>query len=193
MCKPINIEPALKSDAPQIAPLIMEAMNHECCQNWAGPEHSLADFEGLMCRLVEADNSQYSYRNAIVARDAGGTVAGVCVAYDGGQLHQLREAFISGAREAFGIDYSGIADETEAGEYYIDSLAVSAGYRGQGIAHRLLRAAIAETRRRHLPRVGLLVDQGNPRAERLYQSVGFAFAGHSAWGGHAMRHLTIEF
>jgi len=37
--------------------------------------------------------------------------------------------------------------------------------------------------------VGLLVDQGNPKAEKLYQRLGFRYVGDAEWGGHAMRHL----
>jgi len=188
----IPLQPATPADAEAIAPLIMEAMNLECCQNWAGPDHSLGDFRQLMERLIRADESQYSHRNTTVARADGSTVAGICVCYDGGRLHCLRQAFIAGAREAFGIDYSHIDDETEAGEYYIDSLAVAAPYRGQGIAKQLLRHAIEQARSMNLPRVGLLVDADNPKAERLYTAVGFAFAGNTAWGGHAMRHLVYE-
>ena len=33
----IQIENARKEDAPIIAPMIMEAMNLECCQWFAGP------------------------------------------------------------------------------------------------------------------------------------------------------------
>jgi len=188
----IKIGTAVKTDARQIAPLIMEAMNLECCQNWAGPNHTLDDFLQLMRRLVEAELSQYSYRNAIVARADDGSVAGVCVAYDGARLHQLREAFIVGARDAFGIDYSNIDDETSEGEFYIDSLAVAEPFRGHGIARQLLRAVIGKALSLRLPSVGLLVDADNPQAERLYRSVGFEFAGNSAWGGHAMRHLIIK-
>lgn len=191
--KEIYIGRADKSQSAQIADLIMEAMDYECCQNWAGPDYSLDDFRCLMQRLVEMDESQYSYRNALVATDSDGMVAGVCVCYDGGELHRLRQAFIDGARQSFGIDYSGIDDETSAGEYYIDSLAVDKLWRGKGIAHKLLDEAICEGKRRGLDRVGLLVDIDNPHAERLYESVGFTFAGRSAWGGHAMKHLTIEF
>lgn len=193
MLTDITIEAARQTDALQIVPLIMEAMNYECCQNWAGPNHTLDDFQQLMLQLVEADESQYSYRNAIVARRNDGMVVGVCVSYDGADLHRLRRAFIQGARQAFDIDYSNIDDETEAGEYYLDSLAVDASYRGHGIAHRLLQSAIDAARQRGAKRVALLVDQGNPSAERLYSSLGFRFANDTAWGGHAMRHLVIDF
>ena len=35
----------------------------------------------------------------------------------------------------------------------------------------------------------LLVDKGNPNAERLYRSVGFEYCNDAMWGGHEMRHL----
>ena len=37
----IKIEDAQKKQATVIARLIMEAMNHECCQWFAGPNHTL--------------------------------------------------------------------------------------------------------------------------------------------------------
>lgn len=185
----INVAMAKPEWASHIASLIMEAMNAECCQNFAGPSHTLADFHNMMTRLVEMDDSQYSYRNTLCALTPDGELAGICVAYDGGKLHALRKRFVEAAREAFGIDYSDMDDETEAGEFYIDSLAVSTDYRGKGIAKQLLRAAIERGEALGLARVGLLVDKGNPRAEALYNKVGFAYVNDTAWGGHPMKHL----
>lgn len=54
----IQIENARKEDAPIIAPMIMEAMNLECCQWFAGPNHTLEEFEQLMTRLVAMEESQ---------------------------------------------------------------------------------------------------------------------------------------
>lgn len=59
----IKIENATPDMASHIASLIMEAMNAECCQNFAGPKHTLVDFHRMMTRLVEMEDSQYSYRN----------------------------------------------------------------------------------------------------------------------------------
>lgn len=183
-----RVSPALPTDAPVVATLIMEAMNHECCQWFAGPEHTLADFHRLMTRLVEADHSQYSYRNTLVCRE-GDEVIGIAVSYDGAHLHALRKAFVQEAKAAFGRDFSTMDDETSAGELYLDSLCVATSHRGRGIAKTLLRATIDRGRQLALP-TGLLVDKGNPGAERLYQSVGFQYQNDSTWGGHAMRHLV---
>ena len=130
----MNICNARPSQAAEIARLIMTAMNHECCRYFTGSNHSLAEFERVMTRLVTSADSQYSYRNTLTALDDDGKVAGICVTYDGADLHRLREAFVQAAKEAFGRDFSQMDDETAPGELYIDSLAVDSPYRGQGIA-----------------------------------------------------------
>jgi len=185
----ITIEKATPDQASHIASLIMEAMNADCCQNFAGPQHTLVDFHNLMTSLVEMEDSQYSYRNTLVAVTSSGILAGVCVAYDGGKLHRLRSRFIEGALRKFGMDYSGMAAETQEGEFYIDSLAVSSAFRGKGIATQLLQAAIARGKELEIPAVGLLVDKGNPRAEALYSRLGFQYVDDTTWGGHSMKHL----
>jgi len=182
---------AQKSQAQAIAELIMEAMNHDCCQWFAGPDHTLDDFRQTMTRLVAREDSQYSYTNTLVAMD-GERVVGIAVSYDGALLRPLREAFLTAAREDFGRDFSQMDDETQAGELYLDSLAVLDNYRGRGIATRLLQLTIEKARQLGIPATGLLVDQGNPRAEQLYRRVGFQCVGEATWGGHPMRHLQCS-
>ncbi|MDD7317972.1 MAG: GNAT family N-acetyltransferase [Prevotella sp.] len=184
------IRGARKDEAPLIATMIMEAMNHDCCQNFAGPEHTLDDFHCMMTMLVGHERSQYSYLNTLVA-ECGGKVAGCLVCYDGALLRPLREQFIAAAREYLDRDFSHIDDETQAGELYLDSLCVLSAYRNRGIATALLRSSVAKAREMGIPAVGLLVDKGNPGAERLYTSLGFRHAGDTVWGGHGMKHLVF--
>ena len=184
-----SLRPARYDEAEVIATLIMEAMSDECCQWFAGSDHTLSDFHRLMTRLVERTDSQYSYLNTTVAV-SGGQVVGVCVTYDGARLHELRRAFIEGALSAFGLDYSGMGDETQAGELYIDSLCVAKPYRCRGIATALIQDAIEKARTLDLPAVGLLVDNGNPQAEQFYNQLGFRYMGDNIWGGHPMKHLS---
>ena len=185
----VTITTAESRQARRIAQLIMLAMDHACCQYFAGEKHTLTDFEDAMTRLVEAEESQYSYRNTLVAMTADGQLAGICVTYDGNELNRLRQAFIQEALRSFGRDFSGMDDETQAGELYVDSLAVDSRYRCRGIASALLRASIERARKFHFPAVGLLVDKGNPAAEYLYTRVGFEFINDTSWGGHPMKHL----
>lgn len=188
----VKIEIATPDMASHIASLIMEAMSPECCQNIAGPKHTLVDFHRMMTRLVEEDDSQYSYQNTLVAYASNGILAGICVAYEGAKLHQLRRRFIEAAQEFLGIDYTGMLDETEDGEFYIDSLAVSSNFRGKGIATELLKAAIAKGTELEIPAVGLLVDKGNSKAEALYAKLGFEYVNDTTWGGHSMKHLQYH-
>lgn len=186
----MNITTAKPTQASQIAKLIMEAMNHECCQYFAGEHHTLADFHRVLTELVRADNSQYSYRNALVALTADEKVAGVCVSYDGACLIELRKAFLKACKENFNQDFSDMPEETSEGELYIDSIAVDEGYRGQGLAKQLLQATIDKARDMNINSVGLLVDKGNPQAEQLYHAVGFRYENDNMWGGHPMKHLV---
>lgn len=188
----VKIDIATPDMASHIASLIMEAMSTDCCQNFAGAGHNLIDFRRLMTKLVAMDDSQYSYRNTLVAYTSSGILAGICVVYDGAQIRQLRRRFNEEALEAFGIDYSGMANETDEGEFYIDSLAVSSSFRGKGVATELLKAAIERGRQLGIPAVGLLVDKGNPRAEALYTRLGFEYVNDATWGGHPMKHLQIK-
>ena len=184
----IEIKFAQKEQSAEIARLIMMAMTDDCCLHFCGVGHGLNDFRRMM--LVEREDSQYSYRNTLVALDDD-KVVGIAVSYDGGRLHELRQAFIQAAKEQIGKDHSGMDDETQAGELYLDSLAVLPEYRRQGIAQRLLRATKGRADQMGLPCVGLLVDKGNPAGEALYTSVGFRYVNDSQWGGHPMKHLVL--
>lgn len=185
----MKIQAAQTSQSLQIARLIMQAMNYDCCSHFTGPDYTLGDFERVMESLVLAEDSQYSYRNTLVAVGCDGELCGICVSYDGGRLHELRKAFITAVRDNFGRDFSGMDDETSAGELYIDSIAVPESCRGRGVATLLLNAVKDKAEAMGLPAVGLLVDKDNPKAEKLYVRVGFRHVGDNTWGGHGMRHL----
>jgi DNA-3-methyladenine glycosylase I len=186
----IEIIKATKYQAAEIASLIMMAMTDDCCLFFCGDGYGLADFHKMMTALVEREDSQYSYKNTLVALD-GDSIVGISVSYDGERLHQLRKAFIDSAKVYIGKDHSGMDDETQAGELYLDSLAVLPGYRRQGIAKLLIKVTKERANSMGIPCVGLLVDKGNPSGEALYSSVGFRYANDSMWGGHQMKHLIL--
>lgn len=184
----VHIVEGTKDQAAEIARLIMTAMTDDCCLYFCGDGFGLNDFHKMMTMLVERENSQYSYRNTLVAMD-GDKVIGISVNYDGARLHELRRAFIEAAKKYIGKDHSGMDDETQAGELYLDSLAVLPEYRRQGIARKLLKGTKERANRLGLPCVGLLVDKDNPIGEALYTSVGFRYINDNQWGGHPMKHL----
>ena len=195
----MKIIQANPSHAADIARLIITAMTDDCCQFLVGPDHTLEDFHNTMLRLVLMDDSQYSWRNAFVAVDDEAApddiehapVAGAIVGYDGKDLHRLRRRFQEAAMADWQMDYSNMDDETAEGEFYLDSLAVYSNYRKRGIASQLLNRFINHAASLGLP-AALLVDKGNPSAERLYTSLGFEYRNDATWGGHAMRHLVYK-
>ena len=154
----IEVREATKNQAAEIACLIMTAMTDDCCHYFCGEGYGLEDFRKMMTILVEREDSQYSYRNTLVAMDAD-KVVGISV--------------------------------SQAGELYLDSLAVLPEYRRQGIARKLLLATKERANLLGLPRVGLLVDKDNPVGEALYTSVGFQYVNDNQWGGHPMKHLIL--
>ena len=91
----IKIEPATPDRASHIASLIMEAMNPGCCQNLAGAHHTLAEFHQVMERLVRMEDSQYSYRNTLLATNSEGITAGIIVSYE---VHSSRRCASDSSR-----------------------------------------------------------------------------------------------
>ncbi len=66
----IEIKEATKEQAGEIASLIMMAMTDECCLHFCGEGYGLPHFRQMMTMLVEQEQSQYSYRNTVVAMDS---------------------------------------------------------------------------------------------------------------------------
>lgn len=185
----IRIEKAKKEHAAAIAHLIMVAMTDDCCLSFCGEGRGLDDFRQMMTLLAARDDSQYSWQNTFVTLDAD-KVVGIATSYDGGRLHELRKPFLELAKIWLNRDHTGMDEETQAGELYLDSLAVLPDYRRQGIATQLIEVTAQRASTLQLPCVGLLVDAGNPKAEHLYHACGFRFANPSNWGGHQMKHLV---
>lgn len=186
-----SIRQACISDAPQLASLIMQAMSEECCAYFYGPQHSAPQFHRFLTELATRTDSQYSYRNALVAVEED-HVVGTAVSYDGATLHELRKSFQDGMLEQFNRNFYEMDDETQGGELYLDSLAVEERFRHRGMATQLINVTIDKARKLSIPCVGLLVDDDNPKALQLYRSLGFQMVGVSSWGGHGMKHLQKD-
>ena len=184
----MKIIPARRQDAAFIGNAVVTAIGEEIAAGLAGESHTVADVAALFASLAERDDTQYSYRNALVAVNDNDEPVGVCVAYDGGRLHTLREPFFEAVTERLGLHLEGVEDECEPDEFYIDTLAVLPDYRGQGIAAELLRATIGRARECGKP-AGLLVDKDNARARRLYERVGFRQVGERPFVHVLMDHM----
>jgi ribosomal protein S18 acetylase RimI-like enzyme len=145
----------------------------------------------LFSNLARREDSQYSYKNTLVC-EVEGEVAGVLIAYEGAKLYSLREALFNEVERMNLAAITGLEDETEPGEYYIDSLTVFAEFRGRGIATMLINSAVEEACKRNIHKVGLIVDKENPNAAKLYTKLGFKYVKDKMFLGHEMEHLQKD-
>lgn len=184
----MKIISATPEHADFIATCIMQAVGEEICSNFAGENHTLDDVHRLFATLAARPDTQYSYRNTEVAVDEDGRPMGACVAYDGANLHAMREHFFTAARDILGIEMGKMEDECDADEFYIDTLAVAPEFRRQGVALALLEAAKKRAVACGKP-AGLLVEKENHRARRLYNRAGFTRIGDRPFAFIMMDHL----
>lgn len=186
----MKIISAEKKHAGLIAEVIVTAVGREHCEEVAGNGNGVDKIKELFREMAERDDTQYSYRNSLIAVTDDGTPIGAIVAYDGGRLEELRRPFLERLQEEMDIDPSDVPDETEPGEYYLDSLAVMPEYRGKGVGSKLIAAAAERGRSLGL-KPGLLVAKDNPTARKLYEHIGFRKVGDRPFMGIVMDHLQL--
>jgi ribosomal protein S18 acetylase RimI-like enzyme len=144
----------------------------------------------FLLHFVEMANNQYSYQNCWVAEDDK-KVVGAINLYDGVRLKELRQPIVDYLKHKFDRDFV-FGDETQAGEYYIDSLGVNSNQQGKGIGTKLLQFLINEYVAGRGQTLGLLVDDINPNAKRLYLKLGFKPVRKRVLFGKSMEHLQIN-
>ena len=181
----LNIRKAAKEDAPLIAKVVAMAIGEDGTKHYCGDNHQI-----VLEEIARLEDSQYSYRNAIIA-EVNGMPAGAAVAYDGTDLYRLREVTLKHILNRTGKTHN-IEDETDASEVYLDSIAVLPEYRSLGIGKKLLLALKEVAFNEYGKNLGLLVDFENPDAERLYKSVGFERMNVKDFLGHKMWHLVLS-
>lgn len=189
----VNIVNADKSHAHLIADAIMMALGEELCESFTSDTNTLDDVRTLFTRCAESDDSQYSWRNALVAVDDNKTPLGIIVSYDGARLYELRKRFLNefAIMHGYRIDEY-MTDETTPDEYYIDSLAVFPQYRGNRIAEKLIAQAAERGFKYFGKPAALLVDKKNSRAMNLYSRLGFKTDGERSFAGEPMFHMTLN-
>lgn len=183
----IIIRKAEKEEAAEIAELFMLAWPVEDIMESNGITYE--QLHESMTAVAGSEATIYSYENTFVAECSGSIVGAMC-AYDGADYIRLKQPII----DVLGYD-SGFAKlkETEAGEFYLDSVGVLEEYRGRGIGSKLFAAQIERARTLGHKVVGLIVDKDKPQAEALYVRLGFKHAGEKDFFGHAMKHMVINF
>lgn len=180
----VIIRKADKDDASLIAQIVAMAIGDDIAKSYCGENYHL-----VLNELACVKDSQYSYHNAIIA-EVDGKPVGAAVAYDGADLHKLRATTLAHIFKHTGKELIIKEDETDASEFYLDSLGVLPEYRGCGIGAKLIHVLKEIARTEYNKPLGLLVDLENPKAEKLYLSLGFVRAGEKSFLGHKMWHMT---
>lgn len=181
----MQIRKAKKEDADQIAELMILAMT-EIVYQFIGKE-DYEEGKKFLRDLIQEDNNQYSYQYIFVAEDQNKILGQLCL-YPGGLLKSLRQPVLDRIKAIYNNDYS-VSDETQEGEIYIDTLAVNTAAQGKGVGKLLIQFAIEEFVHKNQEPLGLLVDNDNPNAKRLYEKMGFTVQNDVSIFGKKMEHM----
>lgn len=178
------IRRARKEEAAQIAELFMLAWPVEEILESNGISYE--QLHESMTAIAAAEETIYSYENTFVA-EVDGKVVGAMCAYDGADYIRLKQPIV----DLLGAD-SGFAQlkETEAGEFYLDSVGVLPEYRSRGIASSLFEAQCERAASLGHKVAGLIVDVDKPQAEALYARLGFTYLDNKDFFGHTMKHMV---
>lgn len=187
----IIIREARKEEAAQIAQLFLLA--------W--PVEEMAQAGGITAEMLleavtgfaEREDTIYSYTKTFVAEagegEGSGEIVGAMCGYDGADYQKLKQPIVDILGED--SDFAQLR-ETEAGEYYLDSVGVLPEHRGKGIASRLFEAHFKRASAQGHKAAGLIVDVDKPKAEALYARLGFKHVGFKDFFGHEMKHMVRE-
>jgi ribosomal protein S18 acetylase RimI-like enzyme len=184
----VNIRKATHTDASEIAVLLLLAME-DIIYHFIGSK-DYVKARNFVFRFVQMKDNQYSYQNCWVA-DIDNRVVAALNIYDGTDLAKLRQPVLDYIREYYQADFEP-EDETQAGEYYIDSLGVSEDVQGQGIGTQLLQHIIDLDAIQEGQVLGLLVDEENPTAKKLYVKLGFVSVGKLLLFGKKMERMQFN-
>lgn len=180
----VIIRKAHKEEAPQIAELFMLAWPVD--EILESNSVSYDQLHESIAMIAGCEDTIYSYENTLVAEIDGKVVGAMC-AYDGADYQRLKQPIV----DTLGPD-SGFAKlkETEAGEFYLDSVGVVPEFRGRGIASRLFEAQCERAASLGHKVAGLIVDVDKPQAEALYARLGFVYLDDKDFFGHTMKHMV---
>lgn len=182
----VIIREADADEAAQIAQLFLLA--------W--PVEEMAQSNGITAEMLlesvtafaAREDTIYSYTNTYVAEIEGKTVGAMC-GYDGADYKKLKQPIVDVIGQDSAFAY---LQETEDGEYYLDSVGVLPEFRGRGIASRLFEAHFTRAAALGHKVAGLIVDVDKPKAEALYARLGFRLEGYKDFFGHDMKHMVRE-
>lgn len=184
----ITIRQGEKTDSAAIANYLMLAME-EIVYLFIG-QRDEQQANHFLKTLVEQEGNQYSYHHNWVIESDGEIVATALV-YNGADLDRLRKPVKELVERQFNRPFQP-EDETQPGEYYIDCIGVNPNQQGKGFGSKVLDFLIQEYVEKQNLTLGLLVDDDNPKAKKLYERLGFKVMGKKTLLGKSLDHMQLS-
>ena len=181
------IRKATLKDSKVIAELMFLAMG-EFLYSYIGEEDATKAKE-FARYFIEQKANQLSYENCLVAVENDQIIASINI-YDGGKLKELQRPIVHHIRTNYNKDFV-LGDETQAGEYYLDTLGIREEYQGHGIGTTILKYLIDKYVNEMNGTLGLVVDKDKPKAKELYFKLGFEHTDYRMLAGRLVEHLHI--
>ncbi|GAA4199695.1 N-acetyltransferase [Pedobacter jeongneungensis] len=183
------IRPASPADAEEVVPLIIQAMG-KLAHKLTNVDEEKVLIE-IFTYFFQLKGNQYSYENTLVYEEEG-KVLGSLNAYDGGKLPELRKPFLNYVAECYQTSNLNQGTETETGEFYLDSISVNPTAQGKGIGKQLIISGIDWAEKLGHHTVGLLVENNNPDAQRLYKKMNFVIQNEKQFMGGLYHHMVFK-
>lgn len=166
----ITLRDATPDDAPFLASCVMAAMHlHDFEQPMPA---TLLDLHRRLSDSQRLTDTLYTHAHSRIAT-VDGHAAGSLLAYPGDIYRERR-------RSTFERLWPQLLDlelrseqETDPGEFYLDSMAVRPEHRQRGIAQQLIADGIARGHALGFERIALVADASMPQLLRYYASLGF--------------------
>lgn len=183
------IRAAKPADAEEVVPLVIQAMGKLAKKLTNVEDDEIIN--RIFKHFFQQENNQYSYENTLVFEDEG-KILGSLNAYDGGNLLKLRQPFLAYLAEHYQANNTNQDTETQSGEFYLDTISVNPNTQGKGIGKQLIKAGIDWAEQLGHHNIGLLVEQSNDRALKLYQNMGFAIQNEKQFMGGLYHHMVLK-
>ncbi|MDF0480745.1 GNAT family N-acetyltransferase [Vagococcus sp. PNs007] len=176
------------SDAEQVVPLIMIIL-----KDMELPFLLKYGEEKVMTVLKKGFSTEtyrYSYKRALVVEEEG-EILGVAFGYNESEEATIDDPLFPILKEEGIEEAEKMFTDKEAfeNEWYLDSIAVRSDQRGRGVGALLLNALPEFARSQGADKLGLSVDDANPRAKKLYMREGFEEVGRKTISGHLYDHM----
>lgn len=183
-----TIRQATKKDVDVVPELMLQAME-EIVFTYIEKQDIIEAIDFLSV-LFQQERNLYSFDNTFVAVNDDDDILGSITAYDGDHFETLREPVLKLMQTKY--NNSIVPEkETQGGEYYLDTVAVSPLAQGNGIGSALIKHAIDYAKTQGHAKVALLVDTNNPDAQKLYERIGFIGNKTIELLGDKYIHMTI--